>query len=58
VPSAVLPDLDERALTAAPQALTSWLLSSGLRIALIVVLAVLLRWVALRAVGRVIRRTV
>ena len=54
----MLPDLDERALTAAPQALTSWLLSSGLRIALIVVLAVLLRWVALRAVGRVIRRTV
>jgi moderate conductance mechanosensitive channel len=58
VPSAVLPDLDERALTAAPQVLTSWLLSSGLRITLIVVLAVLLRWVALRAVNRVIRRTV
>jgi moderate conductance mechanosensitive channel len=54
----VLPDLDERALTAAPEALTSWLLTSGLRIILIVVLAILLRWLALRAVGRVIRRTV
>jgi small-conductance mechanosensitive channel len=58
VPAAVLPDLDERALTAAPEALTTWLLSSGLRIALIVVLAVLLRWLALRAVGRLVRRTV
>jgi len=58
VPAAVLPDLDARALVTDPQLLTDWLLSSGLRIALIVVLAVLLRWLALRAVGRLVRRTV
>ncbi|HKG51846.1 MAG TPA: mechanosensitive ion channel domain-containing protein [Actinomycetales bacterium] len=51
-------DLDARALAAAPELLTDWLLTSGLRIALIVVLAVVVRWLVLRAIGRLVRRTV
>jgi small-conductance mechanosensitive channel len=57
-PVAVLPDLDARALITDPEQLTDWLLSSGLRIVLVVVLALLLRWLALRAVGRLVRRAV
>jgi small-conductance mechanosensitive channel len=54
----VLPDLDLRTVLTDPRQLTDWLLSSGLRIVLIVVLAVLLRWLALRAVSRLVRRMV
>ena len=53
-----MPDLDARALAAAPELLTDWLLTVGLRILLIVVLAVLVRWLALRGIGRLVRRTV
>ncbi len=53
-----LPTLDTRRLAGLPDRLSEWLLTHGLRILLIVLLAAVLRWVLQRAVTRLVRRTV
>ncbi|HEX3003625.1 MAG TPA: mechanosensitive ion channel family protein [Angustibacter sp.] len=52
------PTLDTRKLAGLPDRLSEWLLTHGLRILLIVVVAAVLRWVLQRAVTRLVRRTV
>ena len=50
--------LDVRAISTYSEDLQKWLLTSGVRIVVILVVAVFLRWVLQRAITRVVRRTV
>jgi moderate conductance mechanosensitive channel len=54
--SSQLPDVQD--VTTWSQQAGQWLVTSGLRILLIVVAAVVLRWLLVRAVNRMVRRTV
>jgi small conductance mechanosensitive channel len=53
-----LPTLDAQRLSAVPERVSDWLLTHGLRIVLILVVAAVLRWVLQRAVTRLVRRAV
>jgi small conductance mechanosensitive channel len=56
--SSTLPALDSRRLAGLPDQVSEWLLTHGVRIVVIVVVAAVLRWLLQRAVTRLVRRTV
>jgi small-conductance mechanosensitive channel len=53
-----LPTLDSKQLAALPDRVSEWLLTHGVRVLLIVVVAAVVRWLLQRAVTRLVRRAV
>jgi moderate conductance mechanosensitive channel len=56
--STTLPSLDSRRLAGLPDRVSEWLLTHGVRIVVVLVVAAVLRWLLQRAVTRLVRRTV